>query len=841
MSRDIPALDLDGLQLFRDLVTAVNFKHDHKSVVRVCQQVLGYEESSIMTLFLQERPLLVVSIYEIYITALLHIGEYVKVLEVLSSNDKSLSTHSKSNSSKTSAPSSKTSHRFFCDLDESRVSILRSYAHYRCGEYSQAASSSSLKHKNGAEAVQDNSAVQLILAQSWFHIGQTEKALECFLSLVSRTTFTGNDDSDRKHANEEKVQLLTNAIACLIASATPYCHKRYEELEKEVNRCLEMAEENVYPYDLAFNLATWKLVSGQINDANRNYSYMDLLQRAVNECRSQNLNNNGDAGANGDNDATAAALEVSPLITNFYLFDEAFWNPNVIPKVPTESVNNIIVALPDAVRTVHQVNTLSLGSSPSSKEVLKLLMSDPTEKLTPLQCRIWYYNRSVFQFRSGMYDECKSTCQWLESAMQPLSSHQRQKLPPSKKKMNGSSEINTTTKTTTSSSWNQSILAIYDKDDFVWWESRLTVLASYCQLMLNPKSTNEEKKGENGMKREVHSLNELESIISKLKDLPPTTTIIHSLVYALLHRFQIKTKLHGSTTDDKVQLAISMLENDFPACLRTKPAVVATLAYLYQISGQQEESKRVLLSASDKRAMAHFTMAQGRYEDAVALYEKDLSSSDSMDSISVAYLVKGLSYTDPARAQELWSQLQKNLDNFFHFDNGEDYEAIGIELEAKELPRIKSTKLSKSNYDVIFGENVDKTNEKKKKSREAVLRRRAKKREMYVAELQRKGVYNPDHPSKPDPERWLPKYERSYNRRRRNNNSNNNGVSRGGIHKGAQGGISDKDAAKLDVVARQQQARDAVGPTVGSTVKSTAHMTVVGSGPSIRRNKGNKK
>ena len=104
----------------------------------------------------------------------------------------------------------------------------------------------------------------------------------------------------------------------------------------------------------------------------------------------------------------------------------------------------------------------------------------------------------------------------------------------------------------------------------------------------------------------------------------------------------------------------------------------------------------------------------------------------------------------------------------------------------------------------------------KKKSHEAVLRRRARKRAEYVADLEQRGIAN-----KLDPERWLPKYERSANRRRRNRGAV------GGAHKGAQGGVSEKDAAKLDIAARQ--AARAAGET-DTGGPSTAHMTVTAAG-----------
>ena len=115
---------------------------------------------------------------------------------------------------------------------------------------------------------------------------------------------------------------------------------------------------------------------------------------------------------------------------------------------------------------------------------------------------------------------------------------------------------------------------------------------------------------------------------------------------------------------------------------------------------------------------------------------------------------------------------------------------------------------------------------KKKKSKEAVLRQRAKKREAHLSKLQQEGKYNPDRPMKPDPERWIPKNQRSYAKRGRK-----------GRHKfvGAQGagGGADKDAAKLDAAARA--AAKAEGKDSASNKPSTAHLAVSSHGKIGRR------
>jgi hypothetical protein len=127
--------------------------------------------------------------------------------------------------------------------------------------------------------------------------------------------------------------------------------------------------------------------------------------------------------------------------------------------------------------------------------------------------------------------------------------------------------------------------------------------------------------------------------------------------------------------------------------------------------------------------------------------------------------------------------------------------------------------------------------EQKKKSREHILRKRAKQREVYLSRLESKGLYDSSKPllSKPDPERWIPKGQRSYNNRRGKFKSN----------VGAQGGGAgpgmERDAAKLDVAARMAAAKSgsAGDDGGGGQQPSTANIKV--SSSVTRKVKGGKK
>ena len=69
--------------------------------------------------------------------------------------------------------------------------------------------------------------------------------------------------------------------------------------------------------------------------------------------------------------------------------------------------------------------------------------------------------------------------------------------------------------------------------------------------------------------------------------------------------------------------------------------------------------------------------------------------------------------------------------------------------------------------------------------------------------LQALGKYDPLKPTEPDPERWLPKKQRSYNKRFAGRKGAKGSASK--TFSGAQGGdASTRDAAKLDMYAKHQ-------------------------------------
>ena len=113
--------------------------------------------------------------------------------------------------------------------------------------------------------------------------------------------------------------------------------------------------------------------------------------------------------------------------------------------------------------------------------------------------------------------------------------------------------------------------------------------------------------------------------------------------------------------------------------------------------------------------------------------------------------------------------------------------------------------------------------EQKLKQRQHRIRQKARKREAHLKKLAELGKAVKDE-AKLDPERWLPKSQRSYSKRGKKKNQ----------FSGAQGvgGGAAKDSLKLDAKARADA--KAKGESVEGS-RSTAHLEVAAGGKQSRR------
>ena len=377
------------------------------------------------------------------------------------------------------------------------------------------------------------------------------------------------------------------------------------------------------------------------------------------------------------------------------------------------------------------------------------LLPNDTSKFTPLQARLLWYNRAILQYKAQQWDECMETSRRLQSTVK---------------------EYKPATKI-----------------EGQWWEVRATVLQVRAQL----------QKGGKYNKNTAEQT--LQGLLQTLEKQPASVIRDDAMAYI---QCQLPNILGQSITSNQARLD---LLQSLPESWQSKPGVVATMAALYQQEGQSAKAMELVQKTGHEDALADLLLSQGLYGEAVEMYEK----ADLTDPIAQARYARALTYSDkdPSKALSYWKEVRPSD----VLDGPNNITVDGAALETKPVPRLRTSSPRRA-VDVGSGDGNNHDNSKKK-SHEAVLRRRARKREAYLATLDQRGLRRTEHP---DPERWLPKYERSYNRRRRNKNA----------HKGAQGGVSDKDAAQLDVAARQ--AARAAGDVASST--STAHIAAVSTG-----------
>lgn len=301
---------------------------------------------------------------------------------------------------------------------------------------------------------------------------------------------------------------------------------------------------------------------------------------------------------------------------------------------------------------------------------------------------------------------------------------------------------------------------VTDKEQESWWTSRINVVqahALYQQDKVQP------------------ALDLLRSSLKSLESMMSSPTMDHAVAFTMLHLYALESSNGGGGGGESRQNTVDLLLQ-LPSSIRSTKAATSTLVALYQELGQVEQATELLQNQED--GMAEYYMSTGNYKEAARLFESTPGKE--------AELVVALSHVDPIRARQLWDDLNIPKDDAPQELNGE-------ELENMHLPRFKSKKTTVM--------PTTKAGGKEKRSNESILRRRARKREEYLK----------NHPNakKLDPERWLPKHERSYYRKRLGRNA-----------RGAQGGgTSNKEAAKLDVAARASGQAVDTGP-------STAHIDV---------------
>eukprot|EP00980_Cylindrotheca_fusiformis_P010626 scaffold2364_cov74-Cylindrotheca_fusiformis.AAC.3 len=607
------------------------------------------------------------------------------------------------------------------------------------------------------------------------------------------------DDNDDD--NETKMELLNNALATIAAHVTvPYTlHLDDEEYQQWLDKSEEFLEDHSEGYhDLAFNLGTLQALlmsPTTTTTTNRNW-----LEQARDHC--------------DDDDEDDLAM-----IEHNIMWAKQFWQTTtMLDETPDYSDivsnNNNKKKKNDALSLVAKINQ-SLLLSDANGKLSSLLPSHPNPKWNPLQVRMYWYNRAIGQLKlSDQLVECQESCQSLKRICSSSSGGGG-----GDGKKNNNKKKDTKKKATTSAD--------------LWWEARADVLLAHVQ----------DKQG-----KTEQAIERLEQRLASLQQQNPKNrssfVVDHAIAHVSLHLFTIQQQQQQQQQQNKKPAAaasdtIDVLKS-LPSSIQSMPAVQATLEALGGNDGDNSNKKKKTKSPIEE---ADIYFAQGNMEQAAKLYTTHLllpkhkvvsgsnssSSSSSLDETQLAQhlrCVQALAMIGRHdESVQLWDSLQQQQQDESIFTS--NTRMNGEALEQQALPRSSTTTTNKT---MMLGTNNNNNDASQKssqrRSHDAILRQRARKRQAYLKDLTIKGQYNPDRSTPlPNPERWIPKHARNNNNRRRGQR----GQHRGNNNRSAQGGGSQADAQRLDAAAR----RAGTVPTLSGP--STANMKVADGSRKIGR------
>lgn len=575
-----------------------------------------------------------------------------------------------------------------------KLSEVGTYAKYRSKDYNAVTK----------QASKDSILERHLLAQSYFHLKQTNPALKAYQELLNEC-----DKGD----TESRMELMHNAIAVIAANACiPFVPLIEENHQKWVDQADDFLQENPENSDLAFNLGTLQTLSGSVDRG--------WLEKAETTC--------------DDKDDI-------PAIEHNIAWSHHFWQKEGPAEYDFSDVDTEPTSLPSILAKINKTLLDDKGKLPSQ----------PNQKWNTLQTRMYWYNRAITQYKANMLAECQESCQTLKKTLG------------SGESTNAKKKKGTTTK-----------VSIGD----MWWEARADVVLAYAQ---------------DAQSKKVPATERLESRLQFLKQQPQSYTIDHAIAYVSLHLFSIQNATRRPAAAEVVTVLQSL-----PDSIQSQRAVRATM---HSLDDSSSRTKKSPLEQAD------MFFGQGKYEEAANMYAANLRDAESCEEDELAHHLRHVqALTMIGKHDEstaLWSNISKGMDDAVDPSSRLDGEA----LEKQALPRSSTTK----SIDKHLGAGLSES--KPKRSQKSILRQRARRREKYLKELEAKGVYNPDRPIKPNPERWIPKHARSSNRRGGRHGG-------GGPNRSAQGGGSQADAQRLDAAARR------AGIVPANAGPSTANMKV---------------
>ncbi|EGZ10208.1 hypothetical protein PHYSODRAFT_318537 [Phytophthora sojae] len=264
--------------------------------------------------------------------------------------------------------------------------------------------------------------------------------------------------------------------------------------------------------------------------------------------------------------------------------------------------------------------------------------------------------------------------------------------------------------------------------------------------------------------------------------------------------------------------------------LAHSPGTVATLVALYEQAGDSASAQAVL-----ERALIHHRAGNYTSEQAMKIREGDCwykIQKKQYREAADAYLELLEGETAGAMDRDLRLRSMASLVVALSFCDAEAAEARCAMLPAVEESGVDPSELEKqaprsNRLAAKFADTGDKKNERKRaaKSPESIARKRAKRREAHLTKLRSRPDYNASIGLvNPDPERWIPRKQRSHGKRGRRGRNRFVGAQGAGMG-------TEKDALKLDAAARAARKAESDKPAA----------VVVSSDSGIRKSKKKKR
>ena len=639
------------------------------------------------------------------------------------------------------------------------IKLLESYTSYRLKEYKAV-----IKKLSGSSGNNGGvPAAKQLLAQALFHgsspdsLNQSKALYRDLMDDISGKIANDDDDATMSldEMQDDRTELWTNYLAASVAGATPLVAEQDgADVLDEIDGFLSSLNPSSQTY--SYDLASNFGIYQCITGGTTTW-----LEQA-NEHAQQVMQSSS---------SSSRDKEVASILGNAVWSRQ--WIGNDFDVEEHQSDYKYVVKHgTTATQAVSKFNQALLSRSSGGDALEK-----PDEGWNLLQVRLYWYNRAVQHYRSKDYSDCRKACQSLQ------------------KTLSSSSEI----------SGN------------AWWESRCGVILAYVAWKESGIENDDESR-----QKAVEMLRKRQEHLSSLASAP---AIDNALGYVQLHLHHLQNV--NESKEKETESMVELLTKTLPASIRKSRAVEAMLSSLSGSSSALEQTS----SSTDKKeatiVRADNLLSTGNYEEAAAMYQELLPASvkecTPRQIQEKLRQVQALAQSSPEEAAQLWDSLKEYV---LQKNGGEERDLMTSEvdvelLESKELPKSKtassSSTLALKKLIATAHDESDGSKNDRKKSKEAVLRRRARQREEYLEKLSSKGLYNTSRPVKANPERWIPKRDRGGRR---------GGGGGGGYNKSAQGSAVNADAMKkLDAAARK-----AGGSSNESSGPSTANMKVSSGG-----------